>query len=139
MIDGKPLILKENFITRGVETMTRSNELFADAQSVIPGGVNSPVRAFKSVGGEPLFIKKASGCTIEDVDGKSYIDYVGSWGLMIVGHAGPVGAAKSRPVFRLDARCGRTTQHAQHRPFPASHPESLINEVGSLGRNSRAK
>jgi len=67
--------------------MTRSNELFTDAQSVIPGGVNSPVRAFKSVGGDPLFIKKAFGSTIEDVDGNTYIDYVGSWGPMIVGHA----------------------------------------------------
>lgn len=67
--------------------MTRSKELFTDAQSVIPGGVNSPVRAFKSVGGDPLFIKKAFGSTIEDVDGNVYIDYVGSWGPMIIGHA----------------------------------------------------
>jgi glutamate-1-semialdehyde aminotransferase len=67
--------------------MTRSKELFTAAQSVIPGGVNSPVRAFKSVGGDPLFIKKAFGSTIEDVDGNVYIDYVGSWGPMIIGHA----------------------------------------------------
>ncbi|TNF67047.1 MAG: glutamate-1-semialdehyde-2,1-aminomutase [Bacteroidetes bacterium] len=67
--------------------MTRSKELFTDAQSIIPGGVNSPVRAFKSVGGDPPFIKRAAGSSIEDVDGNTYVDYVGSWGPMIVGHA----------------------------------------------------
>ncbi len=67
--------------------MTRSRELFTDARSVIPGGVNSPVRAFRSVGGDPPFIKRASGSSIEDVDGNTYVDYVGSWGPMIVGHA----------------------------------------------------
>lgn len=65
----------------------RSSELFEQAQHFIPGGVNSPVRAFRAVGREPLFIKEASGCTITDADGNSYIDYVGSWGPMILGHA----------------------------------------------------
>jgi glutamate-1-semialdehyde 2,1-aminomutase len=69
--------------------MTRSEELFARAQAVIPGGVNSPVRAFKAVGGSPLFIESAEGARIVDADGKSYIDYVGSWGPMILGHAHP--------------------------------------------------
>jgi len=67
--------------------MSRSSELFLKAEQIIPGGVNSPVRAFKSVGGDPIFIQKAFGSTIEDADGKQYIDYVGSWGPMIVGHA----------------------------------------------------
>ena len=67
--------------------MTRSQDLFAAAKSVTPGGVNSPVRAFKSVGGDPLFISQAKGSKIVDADGKSYIDYVCSWGPMIVGHA----------------------------------------------------
>jgi glutamate-1-semialdehyde 2,1-aminomutase len=67
--------------------MSTSKKLFAQAQKIIPGGVNSPVRAFKSVGGEPLFIDHAAGAYITDVDGKSYIDYVGSWGPMILGHA----------------------------------------------------
>jgi len=66
--------------------MSKSQELFADARKVIPGGVNSPVRAFKSVGTDPLFIKSASGSKIVDADDRSYIDYVGSWGPMIVGH-----------------------------------------------------
>ncbi len=69
--------------------MTQSEELFARAQRSIPGGVNSPVRAFKAVGGTPLFIRKAEGCRIWDADGKAYIDYVGSWGPMILGHAYP--------------------------------------------------
>ena len=67
--------------------MSKSKDLFTDAQAVIPGGVNSPVRAFKSVGTDPVFISSASGSKIVDVDGNSYIDYVGSWGPMIVGHA----------------------------------------------------
>lgn len=66
---------------------TRSEELFAEAQKYIPGGVNSPVRAFKSVGRNPLFIEKAKGSKIYDADGNEYIDYVCSWGPMILGHA----------------------------------------------------
>src|SRR5260370_34322855 len=69
--------------------MTQSEELFARAQKLIPGGVNSPVRAFQAVGGTPLFIRKAEGSRIWDVDGNAYIDYVGSWGPMILGHAHP--------------------------------------------------
>src|SRR3972149_6292076 len=67
----------------------RSKRLFEEAKKHIPGGVNSPVRAFRSVGGDPLFIKKAKGSKIYDVDGKAYIDYVLSWGPMILGHAHP--------------------------------------------------
>lgn len=67
----------------------KSAEAFERAQSLIPGGVNSPVRAFKSVGGIPRFIKKARGAYIEDIDGNKYVDYVGSWGPMLFGHADP--------------------------------------------------
>jgi glutamate-1-semialdehyde 2,1-aminomutase len=66
-----------------------SNSLFDDARRYIPGGVNSPVRAFKGVGGEPLFIRRAEGAYVYDSDGRRYIDYVGSWGPMIAGHAHP--------------------------------------------------
>ncbi|MEZ8093200.1 glutamate-1-semialdehyde 2,1-aminomutase [Photobacterium swingsii] len=66
--------------------MSKSAELFAKAQEAIPGGVNSPVRAFAGVGGHPLFIERADGAYIFDADGKAYIDYVGSWGPMILGH-----------------------------------------------------
>lgn len=71
--------------------MTQSKQLFERAQQSIPGGVNSPVRAFKSVGGTPLFMKSAKGAYMYDADGKQYIDYINSWGPMILGHAyGPV-------------------------------------------------
>jgi glutamate-1-semialdehyde 2,1-aminomutase len=69
--------------------MTRSEELFLRAKAVIPGGVSSPVRAFKAVGGTPLFVARAEGARIEDEDGRSFVDYVGSWGPMILGHAHP--------------------------------------------------
>jgi glutamate-1-semialdehyde 2,1-aminomutase len=69
------------------EETGRSTGLFARANELMPGGVNSPVRAFRGVGGTPRFIKSASGATITDVDGRTYIDYVGSWGPMILGHA----------------------------------------------------
>lgn len=67
--------------------ISKSIELFARAQQSIPGGVNSPVRAFKSVGGTPLFISKAKGAYLYDADGNKYIDYIASWGPMILGHA----------------------------------------------------
>ncbi len=69
--------------------MSTSHELFEKAQQHIPGGVNSPVRAFKGVGGDPVFIDHASGAYIFDSEGRRYIDYVGSWGPMILGHAHP--------------------------------------------------
>ncbi len=76
---------------------SRSVHFFQEAQKFIPGGVNSPVRAFKSVGTDPLFIKNASGPRIYDVDGNEFIDYVGSWGPMILGHCHPkvISAVKS--------------------------------------------
>ncbi len=64
-----------------------SRKLFAAAKELIPGGVNSPVRAFRNVGGEPFFVRRAKGSRIEDIDGKTYIDYIGSWGPNILGHA----------------------------------------------------
>ena len=70
-------------------SMTRSEELFERAQKVMPGGVNSPVRAYRSVGMNPLFISRAKGNRIWDADGKEYIDFVGSWGPMILGHGDP--------------------------------------------------
>jgi glutamate-1-semialdehyde 2,1-aminomutase len=83
----------------------KSAALFAEAKQIIPGGVNSPVRAFKSVGCDPIFIDRAEGSRIYDVDGNGYIDYVGSWGPMILGHCHPkvveaiVQAAKSGASF----------------------------------------
>ena len=65
----------------------RSSQLFLDANHYIPGGVNSPVRAFKSVGGTPIFMKQAKGAYLTDEDNNTYIDYINSWGPMILGHA----------------------------------------------------
>ena len=70
-------------------THTKSAELFRRAQAIIPGGVNSPVRAFRSVGGNPVFIARGQGSRIFDVDGNEYIDYVGSWGPLLLGHRHP--------------------------------------------------
>ena len=73
--------------TNSVRSRERSNKLFDSAKKVIPGGVNSPVRAFKSVGGTPIFIDKAKGAYVYDADGNRYVDYIASWGPMILGHA----------------------------------------------------
>ncbi|MBA3968215.1 MAG: glutamate-1-semialdehyde 2,1-aminomutase, partial [Nitrospirales bacterium] len=82
----KPYIVLKEWRNLSVKT-TRSRALFQRANSFIPGGVNSPVRAFRSVGGDPLFIKQAKGILLEDVDGNKFLDYVLSWGPMILGHA----------------------------------------------------
>ncbi len=79
--------------------MTQSHSMFKNAQRVIPGGVNSPVRAFHGVGGEPVFIRRGAGAQLFDVDDKAYVDYVGSWGAAVLGHAHPaVVAAVKRAV-----------------------------------------
>jgi glutamate-1-semialdehyde 2,1-aminomutase len=70
-------------------TRVRSKEAFARASRVIPGGVNSPARAFGAVGGQPLFIARGEGPYLHDVDGNTYLDYIGSWGPLILGHAHP--------------------------------------------------
>jgi glutamate-1-semialdehyde 2,1-aminomutase len=89
---------------------TRSMHLFQDAQKYIPGGVNSPVRAFKSVGSDPLFMKKASGCKIYDEDDNEFIDYVGSWGPMILGHCHPAVAAAVKAAVDNGSSFGAPTE-----------------------------
>ena len=89
---------------------SRSMQFFQDAQKYIPGGVNSPVRAFKSVGSDPLFIKKASGCKIYDVDDNEFIDYVGSWGPMILGHCHPAVAAAVKAAVDNGSSFGAPTE-----------------------------
>jgi glutamate-1-semialdehyde 2,1-aminomutase len=88
----------------------RSRRLFEEAKKHIPGGVNSPVRAFRSVGGEPLFIKKAKGSKIVDADGKAYIDYVLSWGPMILGHAHPQVTAALKKAIANGTSYGAPTE-----------------------------
>jgi glutamate-1-semialdehyde 2,1-aminomutase len=87
-----------------------SEELFAVAQNLMPGGVNSPVRAFRGVGGTPRFIRSARGATITDVDGKTYIDYVGSWGPMILGHADEEVVAALQEVAAKGTSFGAPTE-----------------------------
>ncbi len=89
---------------------TRSEELFSRAQRHIPGGVNSPVRAFRSVGGTPCFVSSGSGAKITDADGKSYLDYVGSWGPLILGHAHPEVVAAVREAAEKGLSFGAPTE-----------------------------
>jgi glutamate-1-semialdehyde 2,1-aminomutase len=97
---------------------SRSSELFTRAQERIPGGVNSPVRAFRNVGGEPFFVARSEGARVWDVDGNEYIDYIGSWGPAILGHA---------PKFVVDA-----VREAATRGLSFGIPNPLEVEMGEL-------
>jgi len=90
--------------------MEKSIRLFAEAQQYIPGGVNSPVRAFKSVGGNPVYIAKGEGARVVDVDGNTYIDYIGSWGPLILGHAHPKVLAAIQEAAALGTSFGAPTE-----------------------------
>lgn len=90
--------------------MSKSTQLFERAKKTIPGGVNSPVRAFRAVGGNPIFISRALGSKIYDVDGKEYIDYVGSWGPMIAGHANPRILSALKKVMESGTSFGAPTE-----------------------------
>jgi glutamate-1-semialdehyde 2,1-aminomutase len=103
-----------------------SSELYAKAQNVMPGGVNSPVRAFNAVGGEPLFIKSAKGCTITDVDGNEFIDYVSSWGPLIFGHAHP------RIVEAITHQAGLGTSYGASTELEIELAEKVVNAVPSI-------
>src|ERR671939_2020297 len=103
-----------------------SEELFARAVEPIPGGVNSPVRAFRGVGGTPRFIAQASGATMTDVDGRTYIDYVGSWGPMILGHAAP------EVIDALREALGRGTSYGAPTELEIEMAEELIDAVPSV-------
>src|SRR5271168_1305835 len=88
----------------------KSEDLFACAQKLIPGGVNSPVRAFRGVGGSPLFIARGEGSRIFDADGNEYIDYVGSWGPLILGHRFPPVIEALRAVLDIGTSFGAPTE-----------------------------
>jgi glutamate-1-semialdehyde 2,1-aminomutase len=89
--------------------MSTSHKLFLEAQQYIPGGVNSPVRAWRAVGGSPLFVQRGRGCHIVDVDGKEYIDYVCSWGPLIAGHAHPQVVRALEDVLKRGTSFGAPT------------------------------
>ena len=103
-----------------------SSQLYAKAQKVMPGGVNSPVRAFNAVGGEPLFIKSAKGCTITDVDGNEFIDYVSSWGPLIFGHAHP------RIVEAISRQAELGTSYGASTELEIELAEKVVNAVPSI-------
>jgi len=103
-----------------------SHALWQRALKRIPGGVNSPVRAFRGVGGEPFFVTKASGCTITDADGRQYIDFVGTWGPAILGHA---------PRVVIDAVCDAATRGTSFgipNPFEVEMAETICRMVPSV-------
>ena len=105
---------------------TRSSELFAAALTRIPGGVNSPVRAFRGLGREPFFVERAEGARIWDVDGNEYIDYVGSWGPAILGHAPPVVVDAVRATAALGVSFGIPN------PFEVEMAELICRWVPSI-------
>lgn len=107
-------------------TRSISRELFDRAQKIIPGGVNSPVRACRSVGCDPVFIARASGSKIYDVDGNAYIDYVGSWGPMILGHAHPEVTSALRDALENGTSYGAPTR------LEIQLAEALIDAVPSI-------
>jgi glutamate-1-semialdehyde 2,1-aminomutase len=88
----------------------KSEAAFERAKRVIPGGVNSPVRAFRSVGGTPVFVREANGCMLVDIDGNAYIDYVMSWGPLILGHANPLVIAAVRDAAERGTSFGAPTE-----------------------------
>ena len=106
--------------------MTRSDELFSRAKAVIPGGVSSPVRAFKAVGGSPLFVARAEGARFWDEDGRAFIDYVGSWGPMILGHAHPA------VVEAVREAAGRGTSYGAPCAAEVELAERIVRHVASV-------
>jgi glutamate-1-semialdehyde 2,1-aminomutase len=104
----------------------KSAQLYARALELMPGGVNSPVRAFRGVGGTPLFISSASGPTIADVDGQTYIDYVGSWGPMILGHA------DAEIVSALSAVAANGTSFGAPNELEVELAEEIVDAVPSI-------
>src|SRR5687767_3540357 len=107
--------------------MSASNhELFARASRLMPGGVNSPVRAFRSVGGEPFFAQRASGAYLWDVEGKRYIDYIGSWGPMIAGHAHP------RVIEAVQRAANAGLSYGVPNPLEIDMAEAIMRLVPSI-------
>lgn len=104
----------------------RSEKLFARAVELMPGGVNSPVRAFRGVGGIPLFIRSANGATMTDVDGRAYIDYVGSWGPMILGHA------DVEVIQAIQDAAARGTSYGAPNELEIQLAEEIIDAVPSI-------
>ena len=106
----------------------KSKKAFEAARKVLPGGVNSPVRAFRAVGGEPIFVKQGEGAWIEDVDGNRYVDYVCSWGPLILGHAHP------EVIEALRERIGKGTSFGIPTELETELARKVIRAVPSMER-----
>ncbi|TVS10999.1 MAG: aminotransferase class III-fold pyridoxal phosphate-dependent enzyme, partial [Wenzhouxiangella sp.] len=106
--------------------MTLSHDLFTRARVHMPGGVNSPVRAFAAVGGEPVFFERAEGAHMWSVDGKRYIDYIGSWGPMICGHAHP------KIVEAVQAAAAKSLSFGTPSPGEVTMAEMICEMIPSL-------
>ena len=104
----------------------QSEKLFAEALQYIPGGVNSPVRAFRAVGGQPFFVNRAAGCRVWDVDGNEYIDYVGTWGPAILGHAHP------KIIAAVKAAAEHGTSFGIPNPFEVTMAKLICSLVPSV-------
>ncbi|HVR35755.1 MAG TPA: aminotransferase class III-fold pyridoxal phosphate-dependent enzyme, partial [Methylomirabilota bacterium] len=106
----------------------RSEALFAEALNYIPGGVNSPVRAFRAVGGHPFFVDQAKGARVRDIDGNEYIDYVGTWGPAILGHAHP------RIIEAVKTTAERGTSFGIPNPLEVRMARLICSAVPSVGK-----
>src|SRR5512137_2536950 len=107
-------------------TRSKSEQLFAEALKFIPGGVNSPVRAFRAVGGQPFFVDRAKGAHVWDVDGNEYVDYVGTWGPAILGHAHP------RIIKAVQAAAEHGTSFGIPNPFEVTMAQLITRVVPSV-------
>src|SRR5438874_2967634 len=105
---------------------TKSGQLFAEALKYIPGGVNSPVRAFRAVGGQPFFVNKAKGAHVWDIDGNGYLDYVGTWGPAILGHAHP------KIIKTVQAAAQNGTSFGIPNPFEVTMARLICSLVPSV-------
>src|SRR5258707_15822065 len=104
----------------------KSEQLFAEALKCIPGGVNSPVRAFRAVGGQPFFVNQAKGSRVVDVDGNEYVDYVGTWGPAILGHANP------KVIQAIQAAAVHGTSFGIPNPFEVQMAKLICSAVPSV-------
>src|SRR5438034_1029961 len=111
---------------RRARSISDSESAFLKARQLMPGGVSSPVRAFKAVGGTPLFIKEAAGCILTDIDGNDYVDYVGSYGPIIVGHA------NERVVAALSKAIGRGSSYGAPTEAEIELAETIVGALPSV-------
>src|SRR5256714_7328483 len=120
-VQHRPSLFSARMISR-----VKSEALFAEALKYIPGGVNSPVRAFRAVGGKPFFVNRASGAHVFDVDGNEYIDYVGTWGPAILGHAHP------KIISAVKAAAEQGTSFGISNPFEGTMAKLVCDAVPSV-------